>query len=184
MQKRGFSPGQLAALAGCTQPAISALVTGKSKRPSLDLLAGVAGALDLSLDELVTGSRQAVPPRSLEGRVAALERAVFAHPPAAEHPRTLDTYLDTLRQFAPDLKSRGIAHVEIFGSAVRGELRPDSDIDILVSFKNEAIPSVFEFVALAERFGTILGRKVDLVDREAVIPALRRRIYREAVRAF
>lgn len=185
MKRRNLSQGQLAALAGCTQPAISALVTGRAKRPSIELLIGVASALDVSLDALVGGHDKPANVASLEDRVAALERAL-AHSSQATTPvaESLDTYLGILRKHKPDLVSKGIEHLAIFGSAVRGQLGPDSDIDVLVTFRPEAMPSVFRFVHLSEMLERLLGRKVDLVERDSVLPSLRRRIFEEAVNAF
>jgi uncharacterized protein len=56
----------------------------------------------------------------------------------------------------------------VFGSALRGDCRPDSDLDLLVSFAPEAEWSLLDHVAMAEELSGALGRKVDLVSRRAV----------------
>jgi predicted nucleotidyltransferase len=61
-----------------------------------------------------------------------------------------------------------IAELSLFGSAVRNELRPDSDVDVLVSFGPDARWSLFDVVRMEEELQEILGRKVDLVERVAV----------------
>ena len=68
--------------------------------------------------------------------------------------------------------------------AARGQLEPDSDIDMLVTFRPEAFPNVFEFVRLTSFLEGLVGRKVDLVEKDSAIPSLRRRIVEEAVYAF
>jgi len=59
-----------------------------------------------------------------------------------------------------------------------GEAGPQSDVDILVDVDGSI---GLEFVTLAERLEAALGRKVDLVSRRALKPAMRRLIEREAI---
>ncbi|MEA2559069.1 MAG: uncharacterized protein QOH06_573 [Acidobacteriota bacterium] len=61
-----------------------------------------------------------------------------------------------------------IAELSLFGSVLRNELRPDSDVDVLVSFGRDARWSLFDVVRMEEELEEILGRKVDLVERVAV----------------
>ena len=71
----------------------------------------------------------------------------------------------------------------LFGSIVRGEDKPGSDIDILVEFQPEARVGLFGMARLQRRLSEILGRPVDLTTRDALHKALRDRIIKEAVRA-
>jgi len=75
----------------------------------------------------------------------------------------------------------GVRSLDLFGSVVRGEAGPDSDVDLLVQF-DRAI-GLFHFFRVQYRLEEILGCHVDLVMRDAVKPQLRDRIFREAVRA-
>jgi uncharacterized protein len=77
-----------------------------------------------------------------------------------------------------------VEHIAVFGSAARRELRPDSDIDLLVSFKPERTPDVYSFVALGHQLSQLLGRKSDVVEERSILPQLQRRIKKESVRAF
>lgn len=61
-----------------------------------------------------------------------------------------------------------IRRLSIFGSALREDFRPDSDVDILVSFEEGARHSLFDLVTMQDELEAILGREVDLVEREAV----------------
>lgn len=58
--------------------------------------------------------------------------------------------------------------LSLFGSALREDFRPDSDVDFLVSFAEDAHYGLFDLAAMEEELGVILDRKVDLVEREAV----------------
>ncbi len=61
-----------------------------------------------------------------------------------------------------------IARLELFGSALRDDFRPDSDLDILVSFTPQAEWTLLDHVAIRDELSEMLGRKVDLVTRRAV----------------
>lgn len=55
-----------------------------------------------------------------------------------------------------------ISKLSLFGSAVSGTLRQDSDIDLLVEFEPGKTPSLFVLINLEDELTTILGRKADL----------------------
>ncbi len=61
-----------------------------------------------------------------------------------------------------------ISELALFGSVLRNDFGPDSDVDLLVSFLPEAEHGLFDMVDMEEELGQLLGRKVDLVDRRAV----------------
>jgi len=50
----------------------------------------------------------------------------------------------------------------VFGSAIRGQLRPDSDIDLLVEFEPDHTPGLFSIIRMEMELTETLGRKVDL----------------------
>ena len=92
---------------------------------------------------------------------------------------------DELRQkILPVLIPCGVKRVAIFGSMVRGEDTPQSDVDILVALKppDERPPlGLFKLIALEEELSEILGRKVDLVTEDSVSPYIRPYIENEKV---
>ena len=94
---------------------------------------------------------------------------------------TRDEILRALREHLPELRRHGVAHLSLFGSVVRSEASPDSDVDLLVEFDTPV--SMFKFLDLKDCLEGILGRPVDLVTRGALKPQLRDRILAEAVRA-
>lgn len=61
-----------------------------------------------------------------------------------------------------------IQELALFGSAARGSLRPDSDIDLLVRFTDDANWGLLDHITLEEELSTLLGRRVDLVTRRAI----------------
>jgi hypothetical protein len=74
-------------------------------------------------------------------------------------------------------------HVEslsIFGSVSRGTAGPDSDVDILVLYRNT--PGIFEFLRLKQYLEALVGRPVDLVTEGALKKQLKEGILQEAIR--
>ena len=61
-----------------------------------------------------------------------------------------------------------VAKLDLFGSALRDDFRPDSDIDILVSFDSEASPTLKMYAQMEDELASIFERSVDLVSRVAV----------------
>lgn len=55
-----------------------------------------------------------------------------------------------------------IRRLSLFGSALRGDLRPDSDVDFLVEFDPDHIPGLIRLAGMEIELTEILGRKVDL----------------------
>lgn len=77
--------------------------------------------------------------------------------------------LDVSRDWLEDSCRRWkIVELSLFGSAMRNELRPESDVDLLVSFAPEADWILLDDVAMEEELSGACGRKVDLVSRRAV----------------
>ncbi|MEW6218463.1 MAG: nucleotidyltransferase family protein [Thermodesulfobacteriota bacterium] len=89
--------------------------------------------------------------------------------------------LARLRQEMPYLTQRyHLATMDLFGSTVRGEEHPGSDLDLLVTFRTP--PSLFQFVEMENYLTDRLGVKVDLVLASALKPGIGQRIRAEARR--
>ena len=61
-----------------------------------------------------------------------------------------------------------ISELALFGSVLRDNFRPDSDIDMLVTFNSDADWSLFDHVQMQQELANILERKVDLVSKRAI----------------
>ena len=71
-------------------------------------------------------------------------------------------------------KRRHIRALSLFGSVLRGDFSPDSDVDVLVEFSPEADHSLFDFVDMQEELAGLLGRKVDFVEKKGIRNPFRR----------
>ena len=58
-----------------------------------------------------------------------------------------------------------VSELSVFGSVLREDFRPDSDIDVLIAFLPDAGWSLLDHVQMQQELETILGREVDLVSR-------------------
>ncbi len=86
--------------------------------------------------------------------------------------------IQTLREQLPVLRQRfGVRSLSLFGSRVRGDARPDSDLDLLVDFTET--PSLLRFVELEYYLSDLLSLRVDLVMAEALKPRSVRQILAE-----
>ena len=65
-------------------------------------------------------------------------------------------------------RTHQIERLAFFGSVLRDDFRPDSDVDVLVTLSPGARCGLFEMVRMEEELGAILGRKVDLIERASV----------------
>ena len=61
-----------------------------------------------------------------------------------------------------------VTELALFGSVLRGDFRPDSDVDVLVTFDPKARWTLFEMVDMQDDLVRLLGRQVDLVSRRGV----------------
>jgi predicted nucleotidyltransferase len=92
-----------------------------------------------------------------------------------------EVHLAILRSHQAELREAGVKSLQFFGSVVRGEARPESDIDILVEFSRPV--GLLAFVRLKQRLSDLLGRPIDLVTPEALKSPLREGILNEAQNA-
>lgn len=88
-----------------------------------------------------------------------------------------------LQQNPAVLKDHHVKALYLFGSVVRGEDKPGSDVDILVEFQPKARVGLFGLARLQRKLSEILGRPVDLTTPDALHKALKDRIIKEAIRA-
>jgi predicted nucleotidyltransferase len=78
-----------------------------------------------------------------------------------------------------DLIHLGVQSLALFGSTVRDDARPDSDVDLLVEFSRPV--GLFEFIDLTNYLERLLGCRIDLGTAASLRPRLREQILKEAV---
>jgi predicted nucleotidyltransferase len=78
-----------------------------------------------------------------------------------------------------------ISELALYGSVLRDDFRPDSDVDVLVTFEDGARWTLFDFVNMEDELKALFGREVDLSERRAVEKSenyIRRRSILESAR--
>ena len=77
----------------------------------------------------------------------------------------LEFDFDTLRDFC---EKWGVAELAVFGSVLRDDFRPDSDIDFLVTWAPGRKPGYFEMMKMKDELIELMGRDIDLAQRQVV----------------
>ena len=67
-----------------------------------------------------------------------------------------------------------VREFSLFGSVLREDFRPDSDVDVLISFEENPGIGLWDMVAMMEELEALFGRKVDLVTKEGLVNPYRR----------
>jgi predicted nucleotidyltransferase len=111
--------------------------------------------------------------RSYAGRVARKRQ-----------PITRSEVIERLAQH-PDVMERfGVKSLALFGSVVRGDAKPTSDIDLMVDFLPGQPGGLFRYVELKHALEGVLGRPVDLITSGNIKPRLRTRILAECLTVY
>ena len=61
-----------------------------------------------------------------------------------------------------------VTELALFGSVLRDDFRPESDIDVLIAFREEARHTLFDLVEMEEELTALFGREVDLTERAGI----------------
>ena len=72
------------------------------------------------------------------------------------------------KEIAKFCKKWGVSEFSFFGSVLTDDFRPDSDIDVLVTFEDDAKHTLFDLVHMQDELKQIFGREVDLLTRRGV----------------
>lgn len=67
-----------------------------------------------------------------------------------------------------------VEELSLFGSVLRDDFRPDSDVDVLVVFEDGAPWTYWDWGAMSDQLATVFGRPVDLVEKRSVVNPYRR----------
>lgn len=136
------------------------------------------------------------PPSSTPAKPTAIPivTAVFHQPPSSKtkthgicynnrmiaEAKDLTTIRQQLNDCLPDIGERySVSYLGIFGSYVRDEATPESDLDVLVDFSTP--PTLFQFVRLKNELSDLLGISVDLVMKSALKPKIGAHVLAEVV---
>jgi len=93
-----------------------------------------------------------------------------------------DEVISYLRSHAADLKAAGMSSLYLFGSVARGDAGPDSDVDLF--FEYEPHVRGLDVIGLMHMIEDLFDRKVDVVSRKSLHPALKDNIEADAVQVF
>ena len=88
-------------------------------------------------------------------------------------PPQINIPMDKIRDFCLRWK---IVEFALIGSVLRDDFRPDSDIDVLLSFEANAGWSLYDIVDMKDELKAMFGREIDLVEKEAIRNPYRRRV--------
>ena len=102
---------------------------------------------------------------------------VSARPPSRK------ALITQLRACEEELRNLGVAGLWLFGSVVRDEAEPGSDVDLFFDYDDPHL-NLFHVMEIEERVAAITGMRADLMTRESLHPRLRGEIVDTAVRVF
>lgn len=92
----------------------------------------------------------------------------------------MGTSVEEIKQrILPILQKYNIKRAGLFGSYARGEMREDSDIDILVEVADDI--SLLDFVGIKLEIEEVLGKKIDLAEYNTIKPLIWERVIKEQV---
>jgi uncharacterized protein len=71
-------------------------------------------------------------------------------------------------QIAEFCRKWNVSEFALFGSVLRDDFRPDSDVDVLLTWAPDARISLFDYTPMKDELEAIFGRKVDLISKEGI----------------
>ncbi len=92
---------------------------------------------------------------------------------------TKEDILKTPTALKPEITQYNVTELALFGSFIRDDQLPSSDIDILVDFSEDA--SLFDLVRVGNYLEEKLDRKVDIIPKESLREELRESVFKEMV---
>jgi predicted nucleotidyltransferase len=97
---------------------------------------------------------------------------------------TREEIIATIQNNAAALRAEGVTKLAIFGSRVRGDNRPDSDIDVLVEVEPDASFSVLNLIGVEHIIGDATGLPAQATMRRSIPPRFAERIADDIVEVF
>jgi uncharacterized protein len=102
----------------------------------------------------------------------------------ASHQSRLAHILENLRAHRRELQSIGVRHAIVFGWVVRGQARPDSDIDIAVETDLLLVRTLFDYGDIQQRLREWLNHPVDLARLDRLRPGIAEELAVQGIHAF
>ena len=97
-------------------------------------------------------------------------------------PLKIDEIQKRLKEYEPHLRKRyNVSAIGLFGSYVRGEARPDSDVDVLIELDETAELDLLDLVSLQNELTDLLQVKVDVALKRNLRKRIGRKILQEAI---
>jgi len=85
-----------------------------------------------------------------------------------------------LAEIARYCRENKIARLRAFGSVLRDDFTPESDVDLLVAFEPDAGISLLDYVRIKRELSDLLRREVDLVSEKGISKYIRDEVFEEA----
>ncbi|MFH1111918.1 MAG: nucleotidyltransferase family protein [Patescibacteria group bacterium] len=86
------------------------------------------------------------------------------------------------QRILPILASNNVVFAGVFGSVARGQAKAESDIDLLVRFKQ--VPGMFAYIGLERQLSEVLGKKVDLATEESLHRLIKPTVLKELMTIY
>ena len=97
---------------------------------------------------------------------------------------TRDDIIAAIRKNADAIKAEGVTKLAIFGSRVRGDNRPDSDIDVLIEIEPDRSFSLLNLIDVEHIIGDATGLQAQATMRRSLLPRFAQRIADDIVEVF
>ena len=128
-------------------------------------------------------------PESSRESLLALAKDLRKHPERQVAANRLARVIAALRANQGALKQSGVKHAAVFGSTVRGEDRPDSDIDILVDYEKSKVNDLYVLMNVMDGVRDIIKQdypdiEVDVVNCQTLKNSIRDAVKSEALYVF
>lgn len=157
-QAAGLTQAELGRRLGVAQPQVARWEAAAYRNVALERVSTVAEALGFDI---------AAPNLPLAAEAAATYETTL--PGAdAEALRALTRTRTSPASLAAFARTHGIERLELFGSVLRPDFTPESDVDVLVTYAPEATPSLLDLVDHETELAGLLRRRVDLVSRRGI----------------
>jgi len=97
---------------------------------------------------------------------------------------TRSEIIQSLRQLEPNLRAKGVTGLAIFGSRARGDHRPDSDLDVLISVNDKTKFSLLDLVGISHIIADDIGVSANMFMKRSLDPIMKATIQPDVIEIF